>query len=83
MSAAEPCFWIVWNSFSESPPKIQYPTRKAAQFAARAMAEQYANKGDYFYVMKAQSCHQRQAAMCDFLIAPWGTGAPCWLKHCD
>jgi hypothetical protein len=71
------CFWIVWNPSSETPPRVQYKTRKAAQYAARKMAEEYAHEGAYFYVMKAQSCHQVQGTMTDFIIAAWGIGAPC------
>ena len=71
------CFWIVWNPFGEKPPKTRYPSRKAATFAARAMAKKYASTGYYFYVMKAQSCHQQQMGMLEEIIAPWGIGAPC------
>ena len=71
------CFWIVWNPMSPYPPTIRYPRRKDAQGAARAMAKKYAHEGAYFYVMKAQSCHQMQGGIANFMIAPWGVGAPC------
>jgi hypothetical protein len=73
----EPCFWIVWNPYSEAPPRVRFTTRKAAQHAARRMAEEHAREGAFFYVMKMQSCHQVQGGMVDFITAPWGIGAPC------
>lgn len=77
----EPCFWVIWNPYSETPPTVRFPTRGAAQYAARQMADKYAHEGAYFYVLKAQSCHQRQQKMEDFMIARWGVGAPCDREH--
>lgn len=76
----EPPFWIVWNPEHPATPTTRYRTRGMAQAAARQMADRYAN-GSVFYVLKAQSCHQRQIKMQDFIMSEWGIGAPCPYHH--
>ena len=87
---AEAPFWIVWNPitntvFTErtacpSDPIIgnaaKFKTRKAATRKAQELAR-CSTDGTFFYVMKAQSCHQQQLGMADFILVPWGIGAPC------
>lgn len=77
----EPPFWIVWNPDHPAAPKVTYPTRGAATRAAKAMAERHANEGATFFVLKAQSWHQRQVGMVNCLMADWGVGAPCSMHH--
>lgn len=77
----EPPFWIVWNPDHPRTPRERYKTRKAAQWAARYMADMFAHEGAVFYVMKAQSFHQRQVGMCDSVMSEWGVGAPCPYHH--
>jgi hypothetical protein len=77
----EPPFWMVWNPDHPETPKTRYPTRAAAQSAARKMAEKFAYLGAVFFVLKAQSAHQRQVQMCDFIMSEWGIGAPCPYHH--
>lgn len=66
-------FWIVWAiglPFNET----RYLSRKEAQRVARAIA-----KDSFYetYVLKAQSCHQQQMELIDFVMVPFGVGAPC------
>lgn len=70
-------FWMVWGP--EHPfDETQYRTRKEAQRVARRLAAEHAVRdGSYFYVLKAQSCHQDQGRMVDFIFVPFGVGAPC------
>lgn len=65
-------FWIIWNPNHTATPQNRYPSRAAAQRVARAMAERHSGTGAYFYVMKAQSCHQKQVEMCDFILQQFG-----------
>lgn len=65
-------FWIIWNPLNPSTPQHQYPSRASAQRVARAMAAKHSATGAYFYVMKAQSCHQMQGDMCDFILQQFG-----------
>jgi hypothetical protein len=76
----EPPFWIIWNPEHPATPTTRYMKRWHAQAAARAMAEKI-GQGSVFYVLKAQSCHQRQLRMCDFIMSEWGIGAPCQYHH--
>jgi hypothetical protein len=73
----EPPFWLVWNPDHPTTPTKRYPSRKAASYAARKMAEQFSGGGAVYYVLKTQSAHQMQFKVEDFLMADWGVGAPC------
>jgi hypothetical protein len=77
----QPPFWMVWNPDHPATPKVRYPTRQAATYAARKMASTFAHEGAVFYVLKAQSAHQRQAKVEDWIMAEWGIGAPCPYHH--
>lgn len=77
----EPPFWVVWNPDHPETPKQRYQTRQAAQAAARLMAKKFAHLGAVFYVLKAQSCHQQQMKVQDFIMSEWGIGAPCPYHH--
>jgi hypothetical protein len=76
-----PPFWVVWNPDHPVTPQKRFATRKSAQYEARRMAEKFSHEGAVFYVLKAQSCHQRQLQMCDWLMGEWGIGAPCPYHH--
>lgn len=75
---SEAPFWIVWNPKHAGPISLdkKYYTRKAATKAARSLARVGAATGAYYFVMKAQSCHQEQVDMVDFIFSPW-LRAPC------
>lgn len=74
MLAANEPFWVVYNPFGQSPPREMHRTRGSATRAARSLARK---TGEVFFVLKAQSAHQQQLAMCDFTLVGWGIGAPC------
>lgn len=61
-------FWLVWNPDGKIDPQVRYPSRNSATKAARKMAIKCAHDGAYFYVLKAQSCHQMQIGMADFWL---------------
>lgn len=76
-----PPFWVVWNPDHPDTPQKRYTTRKAAQYEARRMADKFSHIGGVFYVLKAQSCHQRQGRVEDWIMVEWGIGAPCPYHH--
>lgn len=77
----EPPFWVVWNPDHPVTPTKRWHTRGSAQREARKLAEIFAHEGAVFYVLKAQSCHQRQVCMQDWVMSEWGIGAPCPYHH--
>lgn len=63
-------FWLTWNPSHPKTPEVRHGTRNSAMFTARMMAARHANEGAAFYVLKAQSVHQMQLQMCDFMLQP-------------